>query len=81
MEPITEIVTHVSAGTNDDLRVFDSMVNSTKIDLNSQEASRSMFTTPKTKYANEGFSGRDRIIPMFITSLFLVILLLAFRKK
>lgn len=74
MEPIRDIVTHISNGTEEDLKIFDSMVNSSQIDLNSQEARRSMFTTPR-----EGFVNKTQTLG--IVALILVILLLAFHKK
>lgn len=82
MEPIRAIVTHRSDGTEEDMKVYSSMINNTRIDINAQEADRSMFTTPKTKYTNEGFvNGPHTFVPLSITAFILVILLLAFRKK
>lgn len=91
MEPITTTVTHISNGTKEDLKIFGSMLNSAQIDINAQHADRSMFTTPKTKYANEAFvpvtykvqykNGSSQIITLSISAIILVMFLLAFRTK
>ena len=84
-------ITHVSNGTEEDLKIFDSMLNSAQIDINAHHAGQSMFTTPKTKYANEGFgfvpirleykNGSFQILTLTTIAITLVILLLAFRTK
>jgi hypothetical protein len=82
MEPITTNVSYMSDGKEDDLKVFGSLLNNAKIDINAQYASQSMFTTPKTKYANEGFQSRiGKLETLSIIALILVILLYAFRGK
>lgn len=82
-------VTHISNGTEEDLKIFDSMLNSAQIDINAQEADKSMFTTPKTKYANEAFvpmgvqykNGSTQIMTLTTVAIVLVILLFAFHTK
>lgn len=91
MEPIATTVTHISNGTKEDLKIFDSMLNSAQIDINAQHADQSMFTTPKTKYANEAFiplkykleykNGSFQITTLGISAFVLVMLLLAFHMK
>jgi hypothetical protein len=91
MEPITTTVTHISNGTEEDLKIFDSMLNSAQIDINAQHADQSMFTTPKTKYANEAFvplkykleykNGSLQLTTLSISAIILVILLFAFHTK
>jgi len=91
MEPIATTVTHISNGSEEDLKIFDSMLNSAQIDINAQHADQSMFTTPKTKYANEGFvplkytieykNGSFQVITLSVSAAILVILLLAFHSK
>jgi hypothetical protein len=83
MERITTNVTYVSDGTEEDLKIFGSLVNSAQIDMNAREADRVMFTTPKTKYSNEGFTlmKNDKIIVLGATAFVLVFILLAFRRK
>jgi hypothetical protein len=83
MEQVSTNVTYVSDGTEEDLKIFSSLVNSSQIDMNAREADRVMFTTPKTKYALEGFAQRpeNKLFILGITAAVLVILLLAFHKK
>lgn len=86
METMTTTITHISNGTEEDLKIFDSMLNSAQIDINAQHANQTMFTTPNTRYANEGFRAMNpgsnyKIKVLIMIAIVLVILLYSFHTK
>lgn len=80
MEPIKTVVTHVSDGSEEALKVFRSMTNSATIHLNAMKADQVMFTTPGTE--EEGFSqSYTKIVSLGITAVVLVTILSAFQRS
>lgn len=79
MEPIKTVVTHVSDGSEEALKVFRSMTNSTKIHLNAMKADQVMFTEPGSE---EGFSNKcTKIVSLGITAVILVTILSGFQRS
>lgn len=74
MDPLRTSVTYVSPGTDDDKRIFKSMINTAQIDLNSRFNQQVMFTTP-----NEGFQTRNTTT-LGLVAILLVLLLVIYRS-